>query len=271
MTNNNQLDIKKYFGIETEEAFQNLFNDTLSNSLNLKDNSYLELEFTDKKEAFGPIVDERNRKIRGWKVCLYRKSESKKNEDDETISDEEINKIRSFLLNFINESKDYKGRLHFDKSGNNIHRGHILGNSLIEQLSELKYNGSDIKSQFDPIDFGFSKGKKNPLNIFPQTKEANINSSTLHGQLYFEQIVFKFLKNDPNESDVTGDKVYYEAEAIYFKPDDLIPIGTRLYIKSIANNLLQYHVFIPNIGEAFPTGRNTYEKGFTLSVTPSIE
>ncbi|OFI50459.1 hypothetical protein BG261_00850 [Floricoccus tropicus] len=113
----------------------------------------------------------------------------------------------------------------------NIHKGHLVAHAYEKYL--------DIPKEF------FGKG--NASNIRPQTMRSNCSSSEDFGQLYFENKILNYLKNNDSGS------IYFEVEPIYFDKEDKIPIGNRYLAyggKDKDNekykNFSNFHVFIPN-------------------------
>lgn len=88
----------------------------------------------------------------------------------------------------------------------------------------------------------------NLINTIPQFKRANGNNSNSHGQEYFEKII----------TDHKNLQFFYECEAIFARPTDKVPIGTRIRIVEVErqdnnadptfvkNSDLSTQVFIPN-------------------------
>ncbi|EEW52359.1 hypothetical protein FC42_GL000408 [Lactobacillus iners DSM 13335] len=154
-------------------------------------------------------------KVKGWKVCL-------KKEPQDT-----------FYRNFICKNKEGNRKKrcfvvkHFHRTME-IHRGHLLANKFKEFLVS-KTDQDDHVNQF------FGKGCVE--NIACQTNGANCDSTTIHGQWYFEDEVVKALNN----GEVT--KVFYEIYELSVQERSL---GRVLLINSEPENVLSYFVFIPN-------------------------
>ena len=128
-----------------------------------------------------------------------------------------------------------------------IQRGHLLPNFLKEKCYLRKIindAGIFVKDKNDKDGF-FWLG--NSFNIRPQFRDAG-EENCFWGQQHFE-IKFKdhLLKNE---------FVYYEVEAMYYSPNDKVPIENRLlaYINYKKTNDWQdyvelFHVFIPNVSQ----------------------
>ena len=130
--------------------------------------------------------------------------------------------------------KDKKGLTSADTR---IERGHVLlgcASSFLPFKSFLK------RADYNKY--------SNLINTIPQFKRANGNNSKSHGQEYFEKII----------TDHKNLQFFYECEAIFARPTDKVPIGTRIRIVEVErqdnnadptfvkNSDLSTHVFIPN-------------------------
>lgn len=130
--------------------------------------------------------------------------------------------------------KDKKGLTSADTR---IERGHVLlgcASSFLPFKSFLK------RADYNKY--------SNLINTIPQFKRANGNNSNSHGQEYFEKII----------TDHKNLQFFYECEAIFARPTDKVPIGTRIRIVEVErqdknadptfvkNSDLSTQVFIPN-------------------------
>lgn len=130
--------------------------------------------------------------------------------------------------------KDKKGLTSVDTR---IERGHVLlgcASSFLPFKSFLK------RADYNKY--------SNLINTIPQFKRANGNNSKSHGQEYFEKII----------TDHKNLQFFYECEAIFARPTDKVPIGTRIRIVEVErqdnnadptfvkNSDLSTQVFIPN-------------------------
>lgn len=153
-------------------------------------------------------------KVKGWKVCL------KKDPQD------------TFYRNFICKNKEGNKKKrcfvvkHFHRTME-IHRGHLLAKKFKKFLVSKK--GKPFSRKFFENEC--------VENIAYQTKDANCDSPTIHGQLWFEREVIKALNN----GEVT--KVFYEIYELSVQERSL---GRVLLINSEPENVLSYFVFIPN-------------------------
>jgi len=153
-------------------------------------------------------------KVKGWKVCL-------KKEPQDTF-------YRNFIYDGAKPLFTKKDFVIPKDNGDTIHRGHLLAKKFKEFLVSQK--GKPFSSSFF---------KKDCLeNIAYQTKDANCDSKTIHGQWHFEDEVIKSL----NDSKVT--KVFYEIYELSVQERSL---GRVLLINSEPENVLSYFVFIPNL------------------------
>ncbi len=134
-----------------------------------------------------------------------------------------------------------------------IHRGHFLAHSFKDFLVPRNLY-QDFSKTKQKIDHYFGKGNED--NIYYQTKKANCNSTDFHGQLYFEDKVLNFFKNELVK-DNCDYSVLYEIEDIRCDKQPSCSLGRRLLIiflkdkKIIQDKVLEarfnnYHVFIPN-------------------------
>ena len=130
--------------------------------------------------------------------------------------------------------KDKKG---LTSANTRIERGHVLlgcASSFLPFKSFLK------RADYNKY--------SNLINTIPQFKRANGNNSNSHGQEYFEKII----------TDHKNLQFFYECEAIFARPTDKVPIGTRIRIVEVErqdnnadppfvkNSDLSTQVFIPN-------------------------
>lgn len=130
--------------------------------------------------------------------------------------------------------KDKKG---LTSANTRIERGHVLlgcASSFLPFKSFLK------RADYNKY--------SNLINTIPQFKRANGNHSKSHGQEYFEKII----------TDHKNLQFFYECEAIFARPTDKVPIGTRIRIVEVErqdknadptfvkNSDLSTQVFIPN-------------------------
>lgn len=130
--------------------------------------------------------------------------------------------------------KDKKGLTSADTR---IERGHVLLGCASSFLP--------FKSFLKRVDYN---KYSNLINTIPQFKRANGNNSKSHGQEYFEKII----------TDHKNLQFFYECEAIFARPTDKVPIGTRIRIVEVErqdnnadptfvkNSDLSTQVFIPN-------------------------
>ncbi|MGS0678710.1 hypothetical protein [Lactobacillus johnsonii] len=130
--------------------------------------------------------------------------------------------------------KDKKGLTSADTR---IERGHVLLGCVSFFLP--------FKSFLKRADYN---KYSNLINTIPQFKRANGNNSNSHGQEYFEKII----------TDHKNLQFFYECEAIFARPTDKVPIGTRIRIVEVErqdknadptfvkNSDLSTQVFIPN-------------------------
>ena len=130
--------------------------------------------------------------------------------------------------------KDKKGLTSADTR---IERGHVLLGCASSFLP--------FKSFLKRVDYN---KYSNIINTIPQFKRANGNNSKSHGQEYFEKII----------TDHKNLQFFYECEAIFARPTDKVPIGTRIRIVEVErqdnnadptfvkNSDLSTQVFIPN-------------------------
>ncbi|MCT7827169.1 MAG: hypothetical protein N4Q81_02720 [Lactobacillus iners] len=192
---------------------------------NLKQESgYYQIEpmvpFHENKEEFIRIEmtivsNEAPMKVKGWKVCL-------KKEPQDTF-------YRNFIYDGAKRLFTITKKIIIPKDNvDTIHRGHLLaicfGKFLVSKTDQ-----DDHVNQF------FGEGCVE--NITYQTKDANCDSTPIHGQWYFEDKVVKALNN----GEVT--KVFYEIYELSVQERSL---GRVLLINSEPENVLSYFVFIPN-------------------------
>lgn len=122
-----------------------------------------------------------------------------------------------------------------------IDNGHLLAHEF------KKYICSNGYTRF------FNKSNKEPSvnNIIPEFDTTN-RSLHLDEQSRFEKYVIDIVEDILQRN--LKDKVYYEAEAIYYEKDDCIPIGIRLFActyeikenKDVDVGEKLFHVFLPN-------------------------
>ena len=257
------VDVYKKWGISEIEFLQllNTLDIEINEPLTLEEGVFFDLRLKEiQNPSFGPIRENRDNLdiIRGWKVIL-----------DSEIADPKIEEVirndddaTQFIESFSNEYKRIDFNIESQAKINpadQIHKGHIIARRFLKYLYKLIQG-------LTPQEKGTFVGTSNKSNIIPQTSQANLNSSEIHGQAFFENIVDKFLKENTST-------VYYEAEAIYYDAKDKIPIATRLYYKTIKVDEgiepIEKHVLIPNVGKALQEGRDTYIKGFNDFVPTS--
>lgn len=138
------------------------------------------------------------------------------------------------LIYVPQSKKDKKGLTSADTR---IERGHVLLGCVDSFLP--------FKSFLKRADYN---KYSNLINTIPQFKRANGNSNDSHGQEYFEKTI----------TDHKDLHFFYECEAIFARPTDKVPIGTRIRIVEVErqdknvdptfvkNSDLSTHVFIPN-------------------------
>lgn len=138
-------------------------------------------------------------------------------------------------LIYVPQSK--KDKNVFTSADTRIERGHVLLGCASSFLP--------FKSFLKRVDYN---KYSNIINTIPQFKRANGNHSKSHGQEYFEKII----------TDHKDLQFFYECEAIFARPTDKVPIGTRIRIVEVErqdnnadptfvkNSDLSTQVFIPN-------------------------
>lgn len=138
------------------------------------------------------------------------------------------------LIYVPQSKKDTNG---FTSADTRIERGHVLLGCASSFLP--------FKSFLKRVDYN---KYSNLINTIPQFKRANGNHSKSHGQEYFEKII----------TDHKDLQFFYECEAIFARPTDKVPIGTRIRIVEVErqdnnadptfvkNSDLSTQVFIPN-------------------------
>ncbi len=126
-----------------------------------------------------------------------------------------------------------------------LDNGHLLAREFIDYITVKK------KTNF------FNRSYKNPgiYNIIPEFDTTNRSYCEIDGQARFEKYIIDIVKDISNSDLRYDEKVYYEAEAIYHRQADTIPIGVRLFActykiygkKNIGQIKNLFHVFLPNI------------------------
>lgn len=159
------------------------------------------------------VSNEAPMKVKGWKVCL-------KKEPQDTF-------YRNFIYDGAKPLFTKKDFVIPKDNGDTIHRGHLLAKKFKKFLVSKK--GKPFSRKFFENEC--------VENIAYQTKDANCDSPTIHGQLWFEREVIKALNN----GEVT--KVFYEIYELSVQERSL---GRVLLINSEPENVLSYFVFIPN-------------------------
>lgn len=131
---------------------------------------------------------------------------------------------------------------HF-KHGGHIHRGHYIAKMFMKYLIPEEYRDKPKVFQY------FGKG--NSKNIYYQSDQANINSKSKKGQLYFENKVNDYLRKNTGNSDSKG--VIYEVKDIRTGCKKKVSLGRRILVIFLENGecvkdhyVEGYHVFIPN-------------------------
>lgn len=96
---------------------------------------------------------------------------------------------------------------------------HLLAREFIDYITVKK------KTNF------FNRSYKNPgiYNIIPEFDTTNRSYCEIDGQARFEKYIIDIVKDISNSDLRYDEKVYYEAEAIYHRQADTIPIGVRLF------------------------------------------
>lgn len=152
----------------------------------------------------------------------------------------ENNPKKDFYAKYI-ENVDLRIE-HFEHGGH-VHRGHYIAKMFMKYLIPEEYRD-------DPKVFHYF-GKGSFQNIYYQSDQANINSKSKKGQLYFENQVNDYLKKDTGNSDSRG--VIYEVKDIREEDENQVSVGRRILVIFLENgectkdhHVEGYHVFIPN-------------------------
>lgn len=182
-------------------------------------------DFNTSGEYIDEEYDELGISIRGWKVLLS--SQYDKEEKSGSKYGNSENNGNFYEKNIKNLSKE---NICTFKKDYDVHRGHYIAKSFKNYLLNTNSLSANERHKVN-IFFG----KCNKLNIYYQTRDANSNSLTFHGQLYFENKILEFLYNNKKNS------VRYIIEDILCK--DKKSLG-RILIMDL-NDGIEF-IFIPN-------------------------
>lgn len=194
-------------------------------------NNYINVVSTD--QPLIPIFH--YRKVAGWHAYLNPNNTVQTKWEPPCFKTKPKLECETSVYKLLKDVVYLKGESH-SRSDFNIEKGHLLGRFLNYFFSFEKFFGNKNRTT------------TNYLNEYPQFKRANENSEDSTGQQLLENRI----------RDNKSSSFYYEVEAIFTYPTDLIPIGTRIkiitlektedghYQKSTYPDDVFEHVFVPN-------------------------